>query len=135
MSRNPGDLQVKTKSRSLPLTWFAVRCVFSHQTVTRKTTYEERITVWRSSTADHAIRLAEKEARAYARSCKGEKWICRYLGFADSFDSSLDQIAHGDEVFSLMRDSRLDGQRYLDRFFDTGAVRAIKVNGRRKSKV
>jgi hypothetical protein len=125
---------MKAKAKVSP-TWYAVRCVFAH-TGKRIVTYEERITIWKTTSADRAIKLAEKEASSYARALSrsvGDS-ACRYLGFADSYDTSLRRIVPGDEVFSLMRDSRLDGQRYLDRFFDTGSERAIEVKTRRKTK-
>jgi hypothetical protein len=96
--------------------WFSVRCIIrwsEHE----GTPYEERITLWQADSASEAICLAEEEAREYAELLNFEFVECAQLyelgplkgGFAD-----------GTEVFSLLRDSNLDPDDYLDRFFDTG---------------
>jgi hypothetical protein len=123
------------KRRPIPRPdWFAVRCIFSHQRERRRiTTYEERVTIWRAVTASQAILLAEREARTYARWCNrlgGE--VCRYLGLAESYETSLRRLVAGDEVFSSMRDSRLDGARYLARFFATGRERVTRIRSGRR---
>lgn len=43
-----------------------------------------------------------------------------YVGLAQAFLLSEDPAVDGAEVFSLIRDSNLDPDAYLDRFFDTG---------------
>ncbi|MFF2147435.1 hypothetical protein [Kitasatospora sp. NPDC058190] len=68
---------------------------------------------------DGAIARAEDEARRYA----SENGL-RYLELAQSYRLATDgRPGDGDEVFSLLRGSRLDGEAYLDRFFDTGQER------------
>lgn len=117
----------KRPVRSFPAFWFAVRCVFIHKRSRRVTTYEERITIWRAKSADTAIRLAEREARAYARSLSWDGVSCRHLGFAESYETSLRRLTDGDEVFSLLRDSRMDSGRFLDRHFDTGREHRMRT--------
>lgn len=98
--------------------WYAVRAVIRFNDGEPTSTYEERITLWRAPSADEAIELAEAEATNYAESLEHAE----YTGFAQSFSLFLgDSVGHGDEVFSLMRDSDLDTDDYLDAFFDTGA--------------
>lgn len=99
--------------------WYAVRCVFKYSDAGPPTnTYEERITLWRAPSPDAALELAEAEATRYSESLDHAE----YTGFAQSFNLFVgDTIGHGDEVFSLMRDSDLDAEDYLDVFFDTGA--------------
>ncbi|MCG6499782.1 hypothetical protein [Kitasatospora sp. A2-31] len=76
--------------------------------------YEERITLWQASSADEAIALAEAEAGTYAAGNGSH-----YLGLAQSY--RLDGVpGAGAEVFSLLRDSPLEPDAYLDAFFDTG---------------
>lgn len=103
--------------------WFAVRCLFamSSQADQDRTQrlYEERITLWRASSAE-ALRRAEEEAREYA----GED--NRYLGLAQSFQLFEDP-ADGAEVYSLMRESSLGDDEYLNAFFDTGSERQNRV--------
>jgi hypothetical protein len=94
-----------------------VRCIFrtagSASTAIR--TYEERVTVWRAANADEAIQIAEVEAREYADAIDAD-----YLGLAQVYVMS-DSVGHGAEVFSLMRDSRLDSLDYVAAFFNTGS--------------
>lgn len=100
---------------SQELRWFAVRCVFHHEA---QHIYEERVTLWQAETFDRAIADAEREAAEYAAGLDG----VRYLGLAQAFHM-FDQPVSGAEVFSLMRDSTLEPETYLTRFFDTGDER------------
>src|SRR6266508_1032863 len=78
--------------------------------------YEERLTIWRASSADQAIELAERDAVKYAEIVSG-----RYAGLAQSYLIGPEQPGHGDEVYSLLRASVLDPDEYLSTYFDTGA--------------
>lgn len=89
------------------------------------TTYEERITLWRASSADEAIERAEAEAEEYAAGI--EETPVTYLGLAQCFHL-FDEPGDGAEIFSLMRDSDLDHDDYIDSFFDTGSERASDVD-------
>lgn len=107
----------------LALDWFSVRCVFAVPTAAPASgegeamTYEERVTLWRASGFDAAIALAEQEAHDYADDVEA-----LYLGLAQAYRLA-EPPGHGTEVFSLMRDSDLDTEDYLDAFFDTGEER------------
>jgi hypothetical protein len=92
--------------------WFSVRCIFRGDDDT-PTSYEERITVWRAMSFEEAIALAEAEAGDYA-----ELVGSRYLGLAQAYHL-FDEIGHGVEVYSLIRDSNLPPDAYLSTFFDT----------------
>lgn len=80
--------------------------------------YEERITLWRAASFDEAIALAEAEVREYARDLDAD-----YTGLAQSYRLADDPADQGAEVFSLVRDSALPVEDYLDRHFDTGTER------------
>ncbi|MEU8775448.1 hypothetical protein [Streptomyces sp. NPDC048606] len=95
--------------------WYAVRCVFRWDVVD-DTTYEERLTLWQAVSMSQAAARAEDEARTYA----GENGL-RYLELAQCYRLATGgRPGDGDEVFSLLRDSPLDEESYLDRYFDTG---------------
>ena len=94
--------------------WYGVRCVF-HWTEAAERPYEERITLWRAADLDSALVLAEEEAREYA-----EHNGVSYVGLAQAYATGTEELAPGSEVFSLLRDSALPPEEYLDRFFDTG---------------
>ncbi|MFC1438949.1 hypothetical protein ABUW04_11815 [Streptacidiphilus sp. N1-10] len=95
--------------------WYAVRCVF-HWDAWEGTPYEERLTLWQAASMDEAIARAESEARTYA----GE-WGHRYLELAQCYRlATAGRPGDGAEVFSLLRDSLLGEEAYLDHFFDTG---------------
>ncbi|MET9700874.1 hypothetical protein ABZY31_28720 [Streptomyces sp. NPDC006529] len=101
--------------------WYAVRCVFLWDRTDlderpEGATYEERLTLWRATSLDEAVARAETEAVVYA----GENGH-RYLRLAQCYRLDADAgPADGDEVFSLLRDSPLGADAYLDRHFDTG---------------
>ncbi len=95
--------------------WFGVRCVFRWS---QPLTYEERITLWEADSLDDAIALAEMDAQAYAERLNSE-----YLQMAQAYWIGQKRPEIGSEVFSLMRDSDLDPDAYLDTFYDTGQER------------
>ena len=104
------------------LRWYGVRTLFLH-TLYKPQVYEERVTMWRAHSFSEAIELAEVEAREY----EGEpddsgRLVAHYLGLAQSFLTEVggESLAPGDEVFSLMRNSKLKPKAYLDAFFETG---------------
>jgi hypothetical protein len=96
------------------LGWYGVRCVFRWIDHGNQP-YEERITLWRAASAAQAVELAGREARDYARDNGVE-----HLRFAQAYALTGDRITQGTEVFSLLRDSDLKPETYLDTFFDTG---------------
>ncbi len=89
--------------------WFAVRHVIENDG-----SFEERITLWRTSSEDDAIRRAEEEAAAYVAVVGGN-----VLGLFQSYLVG-ESPGDGGEVFSLIRRSELPANRYLNAFFDTG---------------
>jgi len=100
--------------------WFSVRCLFRTPDTdpdTDLSLYEERVTLWQAGSPEESIALAEAEAHAYTAGGSAE-----YVGLAQSF-SLFDSPASGGEVFSLIRDSELAPDDYIDRFFDTGRER------------
>lgn len=103
--------------------WYGVRCIFAtheikpwgpYQLDPGVTSYEERVTIWRATGMEAAIALAEIDAAEYAEALE-----CEYLGLAQcfSFDGEPRQ---GTEVFSLIRDSKLPPDEYIEAFFETG---------------
>ncbi len=90
--------------------WFAVRHVIANEAA-----FEERITLWRTASAEDAIARAEREAAEYTNTVGG-----RALDLFQSYWLP-EEPADGAEVFSLIRDSELAPDAYLNTFFDTGA--------------
>src|SRR5712691_516365 len=95
--------------------WYGVRCIFK---LGDQPLYEERITVWRAQSFGEAIDLAEAEAREYGATNGFE-----YLQLAQIFDQKSEIVGSGSEVFSLIRESRLAPDDYINRFFATGSER------------
>ena len=102
--------------------WYAVRCIFrcGWPSEFAGRAFEERVTLWRADSFDHAIQRAEAEAREYARTIFGSPDA--YLGLAQAYLLS-DEPGDGAEVFSLVRESKCKPEAYLNRFFDTGQER------------
>lgn len=111
------------------LSWYSVRCAFASETWVDEdgsyTTYEERVTLWQAGSADEAIERAEAEALAYAAAV--EETPVTYLGLAQCFHL-FDEPGDGAEMFSMMRDSELDPEEYIDTFFDTGSEHRSDVD-------
>lgn len=103
--------------------WYGVRCVFRwNQRETRP--YEERITLWRAKSLDEAVGLGEDDAREYA-----ENLGATYLGFAQAYAIGETELEPGAEAFSLLRDSSLQSEEYLDRYFDSGGEHQGRISG------
>lgn len=103
--------------------WFAVRCLFRcgwppADSGDDSYRYEERITLWRADDIDEAIVKAEAEAQNYTAAIAEAP--SEYLGLAQAYALVDVPDLDGAEVFSLIRDNRLDSTSYLDAFFDTG---------------
>ena len=96
--------------------WFGVRCIFRFDPAEHgdASLFEERITVWEADSFDEAIEQAEREAEDYIAG------LGTYLGLAQAYEL-VETPSHGREVFSLMRESFLADDDYLEAFFTTGA--------------
>ena len=84
--------------------------------MTKHNLYEERITLWKTGSANDAIAEAEKEAAVYAKECN-----CEFIGLSQVYHIFDRNITNGSEVFSLMREHNYSPNKYLDRYFDTGS--------------
>lgn len=105
------------------LAWYSVRCVLVHEWSGEDDyTYEERVTLWHASSAEVAIERAEEEVHDYAASLRDDNSSSSYVGLAQCYWIA-DDVSSGAEIFSLMRDSALEPDEYLTRFFDTGSER------------
>ncbi len=97
--------------------WFGVRLIYQLTGASRKA-YEERVVIVRANSEDTAIAQAEIYSQDY------ESDTTRYTGYAvafNIFDENGPTLGAGVEVFSLIRQSELDVDAYLDRFHDTGS--------------
>jgi hypothetical protein len=103
---------------------FSVRCLFRWRrfnTEQAHHTYEERITLWNAASFDAAIAFAEEEAREYAQDNGFE-----VLDLCQAYELVDEVAVHGVEVYSLLRDSSLEPEEYIDTFFDTGDERTLE---------
>ena len=84
-----------------------------------------------------AIALAEVEARDYqgAPDVDGRATGPKYLGLAQGYAmaNESDSIVSADEIFSLLRSSKLKPRAYLDAYFDTGSERQTESKLRSKN--
>ena len=78
----------------------------------------------RAADFDDAIAKAEAEAEEYC----GTSGDTVYLDFVDVFHLFDETVAHGTEVYSLMRESELPDKDYLDHFCDDGKERSQKLS-------
>ena len=104
--------------------WYGAKCIFLHSDLQSENgrVYEERVVLIKAENLDEAIERAEKEAKEYAQNLEG----CVYLDFVNVFHIYDESIEDGTEIYSLMRDSKLSKNKYLNRFYDTGKERTKK---------
>lgn len=103
--------------------WYGIKLVFRHSNLEVEmpgaSVYEERVILVSANSEDEAISLAELEAVEYAKDVDG----CEYLEFASCFHIYEEKIVHLSEVYSVMRESSLSSEQYLDTFYDTDLER------------
>lgn len=97
--------------------WITVPCIFRSFDADGTQGYEEGVTPWQGGDVDGAIEAAKRVADAYASDVNVE-----FVGLSQAYVLT-DRPGHGAEVFSLMRDSDLEPDAYVDRYFDTGTER------------
>jgi hypothetical protein len=100
---------------------YSVRCIFEVPKADfnlLEFLYEERITVWRAADIDEALDKAVKEAEDYS-----EAYSLTYTGLAQAYWMFTETGLDGVEVFSLMRESNLSSDEYVNTFFSTGDER------------
>jgi len=102
--------------------WYGAKLVFQmfHDVQNDSYKYEERVVLVHAPTEHEAMQKAETFAKAY------ETDRITYVGFVQLFHIFDDVIGDGTEVFSLIRDSQLTVDEYLDHFYDTGGERERK---------
>jgi hypothetical protein len=114
---------MSSKPRGPALEWYGVRTIYEHPDLPPDdptcTTYEERIVIFKAESAEDAIRQGEVEAKDYVKGLGDTT----YLGFAQSYHTFEARMKAGAEVYSLMRESGLAPEDYIDRFFDCGTER------------
>ena len=98
--------------------WYGVRTIYEHENRARgrNRLYEERIVLIQANSHEEALAKAETEAGSYGTDG------ARDLGHTISFEL-FDAPREGVEVFCLMRQSRLEPKRYIEKFFETGRER------------
>ena len=97
--------------------WYGAQMVFRNKRAGKQAqySYEERFVLIRAESETKAFAKAEDEAKEYCKGLDSE-----YLGFVRLFHIFEEKIDDKSEVFSIMRDSDLESDAYLDRFYDTG---------------
>lgn len=101
----------------MSLEWYSAKSVYKHvlhEGETFKTMFEERVVLFQATDFDDAIVQAESEAEKYCRECGSE---CRYLGYINMYQLPEDSVGHRTEVFSVMRESELSDESFLDLFY------------------
>lgn len=100
--------------------WYGAKMIFKHIGVSncvKKNLYEERIILVQAVSFNDAIKEAELEATEYISYDDSTK----YLEFVNVFKlDEEDKIGNRTEVYSIMRESDLESNDYLDKFYDTG---------------
>ncbi|MEP6754372.1 MAG: DUF4288 domain-containing protein [Chthonomonadales bacterium] len=106
--------------------WYAAKTVYKSRIIedgTPKARFEERVVLFHATDFLDAIAKAEVEAEEYCSDVFGTE----YLGFVNVYHLFDKTINHGTEVYSLMRESDLSTEEYLDHFYDDGNERTQTV--------
>lgn len=89
--------------------WFAVRTLLRHEVEGQKATFEERIHLYKVSSAEAAANLAERESQGYAAMNEGFVQIKQLAVFdLGHGDANL----HGREVWSHLSQGPADPERF-----------------------
>ena len=95
--------------------WFTAKGIFLHEPklLNTKQWYEERIILIKAKSEKEALKLAEKEAKNYAKDLESTKLI----EITDVFALYEEEISDKCEVFSSKTISNLKPQDYLKAFY------------------
>jgi hypothetical protein len=109
------------------LIWYGAKTVYRHARLADApgaSVYEERVVVVRAADFADALARAEAEAARYAA-----QWAdAEYLGYVMVYDMTEETIDAGCEVFSLMRETALGPDAFLDRYHDAASARATDAD-------
>ena len=86
--------------------------------------YEERTVLFHEVAFENAIAKARKEAEDYIQD--SEMITTDYFS---AFEIYTDGFESGTEVFSLIRDSDMENNDYVNSFYDTGGERVGPTDG------
>jgi hypothetical protein len=103
--------------------WFGVKTILIHLHESDSTlrVYEESVLLVKADNFDDAIASAERIVR---KNCS--VLSCEDSGFYNAFEITDDKLSNGVEVYSIMRESKIEIDKYLDKFYDTGFERTKK---------
>lgn len=104
------------------MAWFGARTLYHHKSSEENDEikfYEERIVLIDAIDFDEVIAKAEAEGQEYANMLS--KTV--YLGFVNVYKLSDETVLDKTEVYSLIRESKLNSDDYITAFFDTGTER------------
>jgi hypothetical protein len=90
--------------------WYAVKSIFFHE---KGNKYEERIVLFRAENFDDATKQAEIEAKKYASTISG----IRFIEWVDVFHLFDEKLAEGLEVYSKLTISDLAADEYIDKMY------------------
>lgn len=110
--------------------WYAAKALFLHLELGKRSglpCYEERITLVRARSEAEALRKGETEARRYARSLDGTK----YLGFITIYHLYDTVVRDGTEIYSIMRSLPLSPREFVDVHYDDGTFHARTLRKKR----
>ncbi len=108
------------------MSWYSAKCVFRHGPMAGdpgRFVYEERVIVLLANDLNEAVRRAEEEAKEYAASLEEVE----YTGFVAAYDIGEDEISDVSEVYSILRNSDLETNAFLDRYYDDGTERTQHI--------
>jgi hypothetical protein len=100
--------------------WFSARGLFRHAKLSKragKNVYEERGVLLRAVDFFQAMRLADGEARGYAKRLPGAE----FLGYLELSKIEEDAPNRQDQRYSSMRSTNLDPEQFLTRYLAVGA--------------
>ena len=96
--------------------WFAAKTVYRWRPIENsESLFEERVVLFEAGSFEEAVARAEMEAQEYCADSPDKV----YLGYVNVFRLFDDAVGDRVEVYSLVRESDLSDQEYLDHFYDT----------------
>lgn len=114
--------------------WFSVRHLLyaAPPDAEGVASYEERVTVWDADDFDAAYAFARSEAEHHAKAFRAASVLPLFHVFRLFEDPTstfpgpttaeiFSLAGHGAELFSLMRDSKLDPETFVETFISLGA--------------
>ena len=112
-------IKIGGKPRELTGPWYGAKMIVGwyRRATGERLCYEERVVLLYADDFDDAWAKAEREAEEYCRASQGNDWEMKLEAIVGVYEMIDTKLSQNMEVFSICRESDLEPQAFLNRFY------------------